>query len=64
MKNSGFYLKMTIIWALGILAWVVCLAYDVHTGEVNPPRVAVCICSIICFVLNLSVYLKLRKKGQ
>lgn len=60
--KKGVYLLMAVIWALGTLAWAVCLVKEAEAGTLNGFHIVTAVCSVICVVLNLVIYFRKRKE--
>ena len=59
-----YYLVMTVIWGVGMLAWSGCLVKAALSGTANTLQVVFDLCLVMCFAVNLLAYLNLRKKKK
>ena len=64
VKKGFYYLLMSVIWALGTLAWAGSLVKDAEAGALNGFHIVAAVCSVICVVLNLVVYFRARKQEK
>ena len=64
MKKSTPYLILTVIWVLGAWAWIANVMRNVEVGTLNGFHITAAVCSIICVVLNLFLYLRIHKKEK
>lgn len=58
------YLLLAVIWGLGAWAWIANVTRYAGTGMLNGFHVVAAVCSVICVVLNLFIYFRMRKKEK
>ena len=64
MKKSMSYLILTVIWSLGSWAWIANLMRYAGAGTLNGFHIVAAVGSVICAVLNLFIYFRMRKKEK
>lgn len=58
------YLLLAVIWGLGAWAWIANVMRYAGAGTLNGFHVVAAVCSVICVVLNLFIYFRMRKKEK
>ena len=61
MKKSVVHLSLTVIWGLAACVWIANLMRYTESGTVNWLHVVTAVCAVICCVLNLVQYSRVRK---
>lgn len=64
MRKPTIYLVLAVIWALGAWAWIANLMRYAGAGTLNGFHIVTAVCSVICVVLNLFIYFRMRKKEK
>ena len=64
MRKPTIYLVLAVIWALGAWAWIANVMRHAGAGTLNGFHIVAAVCSVICVVLNLFIYFRMRKKEK
>ena len=58
------YLLLAVIWGLGAWAWTANVMRYAGAGTLNGFHIVAAVGSVICAVLNLFIYFRMRKKEK
>lgn len=64
MRKPTIYLVLAVIWALGAWAWISNVMRYAGAGTLNGFHIVTAVCSVVCVVLNLLIYFRMRKKEK